>query len=192
MTPALPAESAAHRSDGDGDAQDDEQALVELRLILLSRLAEAERGELDGGSSRRLQMTQFARNVPLDPKFLDAADNSAHVSEYIHNLSHQGQEAPARQRLRALIEVGLASGPCCPFTTSDMTQLLASRSRRDRLVSFFCFFRSSCDGVRPERTSWYGAVADSTASLPMGPAVHTRYGRGAAGDQSAEPVFVLA
>ena len=42
------------------------------------------------------------------------------TSEYLRDLIRRDQEAQAAQRLRALIEEGLASGPATPLTALDL------------------------------------------------------------------------
>lgn len=45
------------------------------------------------------------------------------TSEYLRDLIRRDQEAQAAQRLRALIEEGLASGPATPLTDEDFAAI---------------------------------------------------------------------
>jgi antitoxin ParD1/3/4 len=51
--------------------------------------------------------------------------NYGNTSEYIRDLVRKDQQEQARNRLRALIEEGLASGPARPDTEADEAELLA-------------------------------------------------------------------
>jgi antitoxin ParD1/3/4 len=51
--------------------------------------------------------------------------NYGNTSEYIRDLVRRDQEEQARQRLRELVEEGLASGPGRPRTKADDKELLA-------------------------------------------------------------------
>jgi antitoxin ParD1/3/4 len=60
--------------------------------------------------------------------YIDARVASGHygnTSEYIRELVRKDQAEEAKSRLRALIEVGLASGPGRPLTQADEDELLA-------------------------------------------------------------------
>jgi antitoxin ParD1/3/4 len=60
--------------------------------------------------------------------YIDARVNSGqygNTSEYIRDLIRKDQTEEARNRLRALIEEGLASGPARPLTRADEDELLA-------------------------------------------------------------------
>lgn len=50
------------------------------------------------------------------------------TSEYLRDLIRSDQEAQAAQRLRELIEEGLASGPATPLTDEDFAAI------RERMV----------------------------------------------------------
>ncbi|MBQ0943485.1 type II toxin-antitoxin system ParD family antitoxin [Ideonella sp. 4Y16] len=54
-----------------------------------------------------------------------ATGHYGNTSEYIRDLVRRDQEAQARQRLRDLIEEGLASGPGRRRTKADAQALLA-------------------------------------------------------------------
>ena len=54
-----------------------------------------------------------------------AAGNYGNTSEYIRDLVRRDQEEQAKQRLRKLIEEGLASGPGRRRTEADGKVLLA-------------------------------------------------------------------
>ncbi len=54
-----------------------------------------------------------------------ATGHYGNTSEYIRDLVRRDQEEQARQRLRDLIEEGLASGPGRPRTEADAQDLLA-------------------------------------------------------------------
>ena len=54
-----------------------------------------------------------------------AAGNYGNTSEYIRDLVRRDQEEQAKQRLRNLIEEGLASGPGRIRTKADEMELLA-------------------------------------------------------------------
>jgi antitoxin ParD1/3/4 len=51
--------------------------------------------------------------------------NYGNTSEYIRDLVRKDQQEQARNRLRALIEEGLASGPARPLTQADEDEALA-------------------------------------------------------------------
>jgi len=51
--------------------------------------------------------------------------NYGNTSEYIRDLVRKDQQEQARNRLRALIEEGLASGPARPLTQLDDDEALA-------------------------------------------------------------------
>ena len=51
--------------------------------------------------------------------------NYGNTSEYIRDLVRKDQQDQARNRLRALIEEGLASGPARPLTQADEDEALA-------------------------------------------------------------------
>ena len=51
------------------------------------------------------------------------------TSEYLRDLIRRDQQAQAAQRLRALIEEGLASGPATPLTALDLDVM------RERLLA---------------------------------------------------------
>ena len=60
--------------------------------------------------------------------YIDArvsSGNYGNTSEYIRDLVRKDQEAQAKQRLRELIEQGLASGPGLPRQHADDVELLA-------------------------------------------------------------------
>jgi antitoxin ParD1/3/4 len=60
--------------------------------------------------------------------YIDArvsAGNYGNTSEYIRDLVRRDQEEQARNRLRKLIEEGLASGPGQQRTNTDDEELLA-------------------------------------------------------------------
>lgn len=54
-----------------------------------------------------------------------AAGHYGNTSEYIRDLVRRDQQEQAKQRLRGLIEEGLASGPGRPRTKAGDQQLLA-------------------------------------------------------------------
>jgi antitoxin ParD1/3/4 len=54
-----------------------------------------------------------------------SAGNYGNTSEYIRDLVRKDQEEQARQRLRDLVEAGLASGPGRARTKSDDKELQA-------------------------------------------------------------------
>jgi antitoxin ParD1/3/4 len=54
-----------------------------------------------------------------------SASNYGNTSEYIRDLVRRDQEEQAKQRLRDLIEAGLASGPGRRRTKADEKELLA-------------------------------------------------------------------
>ena len=54
-----------------------------------------------------------------------AAGNYGNTSEYIRDLIRKDQEEQAVQRLRGLIEEGLASGPAEARTDDDLNELRA-------------------------------------------------------------------
>ncbi len=54
-----------------------------------------------------------------------SASNYGNTSEYIRDLVRRDQEEQAKQRLRDLIEMGLASGPDRRRTQADEKELLA-------------------------------------------------------------------
>ena len=54
-----------------------------------------------------------------------AAGHYGNTSEYIRDLVRRDQQEQAKQRLRGLIEEGLASGPGRPRTKAGDKQLLA-------------------------------------------------------------------
>ena len=61
-------------------------------------------------------------------QYIDARVASGHygnTSEYIRDLIRKDQEAQAIQRLRGLIEEGLASGPAEARTEGELTALRA-------------------------------------------------------------------
>ncbi len=61
-------------------------------------------------------------------EYIDArvsAGNYGNTSEYIRDLVRRDQQEQARQRLRDLIEEGLASGPGRPRTNATDKELLA-------------------------------------------------------------------
>ena len=51
--------------------------------------------------------------------------NYGNTSEYIRDLVRRDQQEQARNRLRGLIEEGLASGPARPLTQADEDEALA-------------------------------------------------------------------
>ncbi|MDP1647332.1 MAG: type II toxin-antitoxin system ParD family antitoxin [Rubrivivax sp.] len=53
----------------------------------------------------------------------------ADAGEYLRDLVRRDHEAQAVQRLRELIEEGLASGPARPMTEADWTELRARATR---------------------------------------------------------------
>ncbi len=55
----------------------------------------------------------------------ESASNYGNTSEYIRELVRRDQEEQAKQRLRDLIEAGLASGPGRRRTKADEKELLA-------------------------------------------------------------------
>jgi antitoxin ParD1/3/4 len=57
-----------------------------------------------------------------------ATGNYGNTSEYIRELIRKDQVEEAKNRLRVLIEEGLASGPALPLTQADEDELLAPRS----------------------------------------------------------------
>lgn len=67
--------------------------------------------------------------------YIDSRVASGHygnTSEYIRDLVRKDQEAQRQQRLRNLIEEGLASGPAEARSASDMNTLRAlARGERD-------------------------------------------------------------
>ena len=67
--------------------------------------------------------------------YIDARVASGHygnTSEYIRHLIRKDQEEQAVQRLRGLIEEGLASGPAEARTDDDLNELRAiARGERD-------------------------------------------------------------
>jgi len=54
-----------------------------------------------------------------------AEGNYGNTSEYIRDLVRKDQQEQARNRLRALIEEGLISGPARPLTQVDEDEALA-------------------------------------------------------------------
>ncbi|MDP1612082.1 MAG: type II toxin-antitoxin system ParD family antitoxin [Sulfuritalea sp.] len=54
-----------------------------------------------------------------------ATGNYGNTSEYIRDLIRKDQAEEAKNRLRALIGEGLASGPALPLTQADEDELLA-------------------------------------------------------------------
>ncbi len=54
-----------------------------------------------------------------------ATGHYGNTSEYIRDLIRKDQAEEARNRLRALIEEGLTSGPARPITQADEAELLA-------------------------------------------------------------------
>lgn len=75
-------------------------------------------------------MSSSSRHKPSSLRRVISADsartaNYGNTSEYIRDLMRRDQEEQAKKRLCGLIEIGLASGPGRPRTTSDEKQLLA-------------------------------------------------------------------
>jgi antitoxin ParD1/3/4 len=76
-------------------------------------------------------MSRLTMSFALPPTmraYIDARVSAGHygnTSEYIRDLVRRDQEEQARQRLRGLIEEGLASGPGRPRSRDDEHELLA-------------------------------------------------------------------